>query len=328
MVQNIIILIIGFIILIKGADFVVKGAVGLSKKLNWSEMLVGIVLVGIGTSLPELVVTINSSLIGESDIILGNAIGSSICNILLVVGIAGMIRPMKIDKRLCKTHLSMSLLTIIVLFLICNYGSNVFFGIDRIEAIILLIMTILYTIFTFFEGKAVEADASVRPNNLEVETLIDQPTASLKMSMLRIFIYIVLGMTGLKYGADFVINEATNIASYFGVSPAIISLTIISICTGLPEIATSIMASIRKDSDLAVGNVIGSNIYNVCLLPSVGALISPIGYYKTFNSTIIFLIFATIVTLVLANYKNKNMLSRKKAFVLLLLYFAYIVNLF
>lgn len=319
MIQNIIIMIIGFIILIKGADFVVKGAVGLSKKLNWSEMLVGIVLVGIGTSLPELVVTINSSIIGESDIILGNAIGSSICNILLVVGIAGMIRPMKIDKRLCKTHLSMSLLTIIVLFLICNYGSDVSLGIDRIEAIILLVMTVLYTIFTFFEGKN-ENEDNKKANESEKDDK--------RMSILRILIYIVLGMIGLKYGADFVISEATNIANYFGVSPAIISLTIISIGTGLPEIATSIMASIRKDSDLAVGNVIGSNIYNVCLLPSVGALISPIGYYKTFNSTIIFLMFATIVTLVLANYKNKSMLSRKKAFILLLLYFAYIVNLF
>lgn len=322
MIQNIIIMIIGFIILIKGADFVVKGAVGLSKKLNWSEMLVGIVLVGIGTSLPELVVTINSSIIGESDIILGNAIGSSICNILLVVGIAGMIRPMKIDKRLCKTHLSMSLLTIIVLFLICNYGSTVFLGIDRIEAIILLVMTILYTIFTFFEGKNENED------NVGVDAHIDPKTAYNKMSNFRILIYIVLGMIGLKYGADFVINEATNIANYFGVSPAIISLTIVSIGTGLPEIATSIMASIRRDSDLAVGNVIGSNIYNICLLPSVGALISPIRYYKTFNTTITFLMFATIVTLVLANYKNKSMLSRKKAFILLLLYFAYIVNLF
>lgn len=319
MVQNVILMIIGFIILIKGADFVVKGAVGLSKKLNWSEMLVGIVLVGIGTSLPELVVTINSSLKGESDIILGNAIGSSICNILLVVGIAGMIRPMKIDKRLCKTHLSMSLLTIIVLFLICNYGSDISLGIDRIEAIILLVMTVLYTIFTFFEGKN---------ENEDNKKLNESEKDNKKMSSLKIFIYIVLGIVGLKYGADFVINEATNIASYFGVSPAIISLTIISIGTGLPEIATSIMASIRKDSDLAVGNVIGSNIYNVCLLPSVGALISPIGYYKSFNMTIIFLMLATIVVLVLANYKNKSTLSRKKAFALLLLYFVYIVNLF
>lgn len=322
MIQNVIILIIGFVILIKGADFVVKGAVGLSKRLNWSQMLVGIVLVGIGTSLPELVVTIKSSLIGESDIILGNSIGSSICNILLVVGIAGMIRPMKIDKRLCKTHLSMSLLTIIVLFLLCNYGSDVLLGIDRIEAIILLVMTILYTIFTFFEGKKQNEE------NMGGGVPDDPKTINARMSFLRIFIYIVLGMIGLKYGADFVISEATNIASYFGVSPAIISLTIISIGTGLPEIATSIMASIRNDSDLAVGNVIGSNIYNVCLLPSVGALINPIGYYKSFNMTIIFLMLATVIVLVLANYKNKSTLSRKKAFVLLLLYFIYIVNLF
>lgn len=199
MTQNIIVMIIGFIFLVKGADFVVKGAVGLSKRLNLSEMLIGIVLVGIGTSLPELIVTIDSSLKGQSDIILGNAIGSSICNILLVLGIAGIIRPMKIDKRLCKTHLPMSLLTIILLFVICNFGNNVNLEIDRQEAIILLVITALYTIFTFFEGKNEDED---NKNKIE-DDFKDLEQNDEKMTYLRIFTYIILRNIRIKIWSRF-----------------------------------------------------------------------------------------------------------------------------
>lgn len=286
-------------------------------------MLIGIVLVGIGTSLPEIIVTVNSSLKGESDIILGNAIGSSICNILLVVGIAGVIRPMKIDKRLCKTHLSISLLTIIALLVICNLGNTSTLEIQKIEAMILIGIAVLYTIFTFFEGKNENED-----NKETLDEEFKQLEKNKKMTYFRIFIYIILGFIGLKYGADFVVDEATNIANYFSVSPAIISMTIVAVGTALPEIATSVIASIRKDSDLAVGNVIGSNIYNICLLPGIGAIINPIAYDKSFNSTIMFLIIATLVVMILTNYKNKSTLSRGKAFILLLLYSGYVINLF
>lgn len=324
MIQNIIVMIIGFVFLVKGADFVIKGAVGISKRLNLSEMLVGIVLVGIGTSLPEAIITIDSSLKGESDIILGNAIGSSICNILLVIGIAAMIRPMKIDKRLCKVHLSMSLLTIIVLAVVCNFGNSTSLEIGRVEGIILLIITVLYTIFTFFEGKN---------ENEDNKAILDEEFEELekdnkKMTYLKIFIYLVLGILGLKYGADFVVDEAVNIANSFGVSPAVISMTIIAIGTALPEIATSVIASIRKDSDLAVGNVIGSNIYNICLLSGIGSIIKPIPYDTSFNSTIIFLMFATIIVMILTNYKNKRTITRGKGLFLLLLYLGYVINLF
>lgn len=195
MVKSIVIMIIGFFLLVKGADFVVKGAIGLSKKLHLSEMLIGIVLVGIGTSLPEIIVTIESSIKNESDIILGNAIGSSICNILLVIGIAGIIRPMKIDKRLCKTHLPMSLLTVIVLFAICNFGNTEKLQIDRTEALILLIMTVLYTIFTFFEGKSENKDSEQKSDsNIE---------KSKNFSYTKIFIYIISRNYRLKIRSRF-----------------------------------------------------------------------------------------------------------------------------
>ncbi len=320
MIQNIIILIIGFVLLVKGADFVVKGAVGLSVRLNLSEMLIGIVLVGIGTSLPELVVTVDSSLKGQPDIILGNALGSSICNILLVIGIAGVIRPMKIDKRLCKVHLPMALLTIIVLFVVCNLGSGEVLLIDRLEGIILLIVAVLYTVFTVFEGK--------NENEDNKKILSENEENNKKMSFLRIFIYIIGGILGLKYGADFVIDEVSNIANYFSISHAVVSMTVIAIGTALPEIATSIIASIRRDADLVMGNVIGSNIYNICLLQGVGAIINPISYNTSYNTAIIFLALSTILVFILTNVGNKRVLSRPKSFILLLLYSVYLINLF
>lgn len=324
MIQDIIVMIIGFVFLIKGADFVVKGAVGISKRLNLSEMLVGIVLVGIGTSLPEIIVTITSSLKGEADIILGNAIGSSICNILFVIGLAGFVRPMKIDKRLCKTHLTMSLLTIIVLYFVCNFGNSKSLEIQRLEAVILLAITVIYTIFTFFEGKN---------ENEENKVIIDEEFSELerehgKMSYLKIFGYIILGLLGLKFGADFVIKEVTNIVNYFGISPAVVSMTIVAVGTALPEIATSIIATLRKDTDLVMGNVIGSNIYNVCLLIGLGGVINPISYNNSFNSSIIILAIATLIVIILTNFKNKQTITRPKASLLLLLYGVYLFSLF
>ena len=188
---------------------------------------------------------------------------------------------------------------------------------------ILIGIAVLYTIFTFFEGKKENED-----NKETLDEEFKQLEKNKKMTYFRIFIYIILGFIGLKYGADFVVDEATNIANYFSVSPAIISMTIVAIGTALPEIATTVIASIRRDSDLAVGNVIGSNIYNICLLPGIGAIINPIAYDKSFNSTIIFLMIATLVVMILTNYKNKSTLSRVKAFILLLLYSGYVVNLF
>lgn len=315
MTQNIVILIAGFILLVEGADFVVKGAVMISKKLHLSQMLIGIVLVGIGTSLPEIIVTVESAFKGESDIILGNAVGSSICNILLVIGMAGILREMKIDKRLYKTHLPMSILTIIVLFIVCNFGNATNFQIDRTESIILFIITLLYTIFTFFEGKNVNEDSEeVLENNKE--------------SYLKIFAYIVFGIVGLKIGADYVINESVNIAKIFSVPTSIISMTVIAVGTALPEIATSIIAVIRKDSDLAIGNVIGSNLYNICLLPSIAAIISPINYSTEFNSNIIYLLLFTLIVLLLINIGKKGVIERKKSIIMLLIYFAYSINLF
>lgn len=249
-------LILGFFLLVKGADFIVKGATNLAKKMKISEMIIGILIVGIGTSLPEIIITIRSALLEKSDIVIGNGIGSSICNILLVVGIASICKPVKIDKRILKIHFPVFIISIILLGIICNFGGQN--KINKIEAFTLIMFTVGYIIYTVYEEKLLN-------KNNQLNIVEDEKTKSSKIILL-----IISGTVFLKYGADFVVNGAIRIAEIFNISEAIVSITIVAIGTSLPEIITSLVASINKKSDLALGNVIGSNIFNICLLPGIG----------------------------------------------------------
>lgn len=254
-------LILGFILLVKGADFIVKGATNLAKKMKISEMIIGILIVGIGTSLPEIIITIRSAIMGKSDIVIGNGIGSSICNILLVVGIASICKPIHIDKRIIKIHFPILILSIIILGILCNFGGQN--QITRMEAIILLLFTTGYIIYTIYEGKT---NNKYTNKNKEKEE---------KISSVKTLFYLIVGVVFLKYGADFVVEGATRIAEIFNISESVVGITIIAIGTSLPEIITSLVASVKKKSNLALGNVIGSNIFNISLLPGIGRI------YKT-----------------------------------------------
>ncbi len=306
--MNIFLMIIGFALLIKGADFLVKGATGVANKFHLSQLLIGIVIVGIGTSLPEIIITIKSAIEGKSDILIGNGIGSSICNILLVVGIAAICRPIKIDKKIIKVHLPISILSVILLGILCNLGNN---KIDTPQAIILLIFTIGYVIFTTIEGK--ESD------NIEAEKD--------NIPIWKIGLYIILGIIFLKYGADLVVDGATEIARMLNISEAIIGMTIIAVGTTLPEIITSVVASKNKESELAIGNVIGSNIFNICLLPAIGGTIGTVDYDTVFNISLLFLIFVTVEIIIAQNIKKKNIISRKNGIALSSLYILYTLKL-
>ena len=306
--MNIFLMIIGFALLIKGADFLVKGATGVANKFHLSQLLIGIVIVGIGTSLPEIIITIKSAIEGKSDILIGNGIGSSICNILLVVGIAAICRPIKIDKKIIKVHLPISILSVILLGILCNLGNN---KIDTPQAIILLIFTIGYVIFTTIEGK--ESD------NIEAEKD--------NIPIWKIGLYIILGIIFLKYGADLVVDSATEIARHLNISEAIIGMTIIAVGTTLPEIITSVVASKNKESELAIGNVIGSNIFNICLIPAIGGTIGTVDYDTVFNISLLFLIFVTVEIIIAQNIKKKNIISRKNGIALSSLYILYTLKL-
>ncbi len=317
MLKNFILVVVGMILLVKGADFLVKSASGIARRLRLSEMIIGLTIVSVGTSLPEVFITISSALGNHSDLIIGNAIGSCICNLLLVLGIASLVRPIRLNKRITKVHIPIGIASMILLLFLGNStfgGANM---ISRTEGIILLGCTIIYMLYTIFEEK--------REITREERTKIEHIN---KMSTLTIIIYFLLGLLGLKFGSDIVVDNCVAIAEGLKVSEMVISMTIIAIGTALPEIVTSIIACLRDEGDIALGNVVGSNILNLCMLVGLGSVIRPLSYSVDFNINIILLIIVTIVISIIVKFDKDNMISRKKALLLILIYMLYIINLF
>ena len=310
-------LIIGFILLIKGADFIVKGATDLAKKMRISEMVIGILIVGIGTSLPEILITIKSAIMGKPDIVIGNGIGSSICNILLVVGIASICKPVKIDKRIIKIHFPLLIISIILLSIFCNFGGKS--QITKVEAVTLILFTIGYITYTLYEGKKENLSNKINSNRSEENND--------NVKIIRIFFSLLIGALFLKYGADFVVDGATKIATRLNISESIVGITIIAIGTSLPEIITSLVASKNKKSDLALGNVIGSNIFNICLLPGIGGIISPINYDNGFNISLLFLAVVIVEIIIIQKLEKKYVIERKKGIALSFIYFLYTIRM-
>lgn len=310
MVSKIFLMIIGFFLLVKGADFVVKGASSIAKKFHLSQILIGIVIVGIGTSLPEIIVTIEATKVGTQDIIIGNSIGSCICNLLLVTGITSVCSPLKIDDEVLKVHLPVSVLVTMIFFIFCNFGTGNYI-VNRTEALILLALAIIYIMYTAFEEKGEMED--------------DQNSE--QSGVLKVFLYLIFGIIGLKFGADFVIDGAVEIAVFFGISQSVISMTVVALGTSLPEIVTGVVATLKKESDLAIGNVIGSNIFNICLLPGIGALLNPINYDTEFNRSLIFLLFVTVYFLVFDLYRNRRIISKNHGVIFILMFCLYMTCL-
>ena len=227
-----------------------------------------------------------------------------------MIGIASICNPLKIDNKVLQVHLPASVFSILMLATFCNFGAGNQI-VSKAEGLVLLLFAIAYIVYTVYEDKE--------------ET---QENSESKISFGRIVIYLLFGVIGLKFGADFVVDGAVAIAEFFGVPESIISMTVVSIGTSLPEIVTCIIATLEKESDLAIGNVIGSNIFNICLLPAIGAIIAPIHYDVIFNQSLIFLLLITIYLLVFDLFKNKRMISKHHGIVFVLLFCLYVSCLF
>lgn len=246
-------LIVGFLLLIIGADLLVKGSSNIAKKFNIPEILIGLTTVALGTSMPELIITISSASQNATDLIIGNAIGSNLCNLLLIMGIIAILRPIIIDKETKFIHLPVALLSIL---------------------------------------------------------------------------FIIVGIIALRSGGDIVVNETTEIAMKYGISERVIGLTIVAIGTALPELVTSIIAVIKQEGNLAVGNLIGSCILNSFLILGTGAIITPLAFSREFILNLILLIFSIILIWLYCMIGKKNTITRYKAILLLTTYLIYIINLF
>ena len=253
----------GFVLLIKGADFLVSGASSLAKKFNVSDLAIGLTIVAMGTSAPELLVNILSGSQGQTGLVFGNIIGSNIFNLFLILGTASIIFPMSVQRSVLVKDVPYCIASLLLLFVLANdsWFSEGPDGLDNWDCIILLTVFAAFIGHTFINiRKGTEVD-------LEDEDIVTYPTR-------KSIIFIVLGIVGLSFGGSWVVDGAIEIATKFKVDEKIIGLTILAGGTSLPELATSVVAAFNKKSDLAVGNIVGSNIFNTLMVLSVTGLSS------------------------------------------------------
>ena len=302
--------------LIFGANFLVDGSSNIAKKFHIPEIIIGLTIVSIGTSMPELLVSITSALGGYSDMAIGNVVGSNIANLLLILGVSSILRPVIFNRETRLIEIPICLFVSIAFVIICNIGYDV----SKIDSIILLIMFVLFILYTIIMAKKGEEF------DKEDEEEKEEPIKT--NSSLKSILSIILGIVLLKFGGDFTVNNAVKIANIFGLSEKIISVTILAIGTSLPELVTSVSAAIKGKSDIAIGNILGSNIFNMLLIVGVSGLISPITYNISYNRDMIILIFATLVLALFPAIPPKNKMSRMNGAVYFTLYMAYLVMLF
>lgn len=317
---NILMVILGFVLLVVGADLLVRGASNIATKFRIPEMLIGLTIVALGTSAPELIITITSAQAGATDLIIGNAIGSNLCNILFILGLMALIRPLVIDNEAKKIHIPIALFAAIVILImeLSSLSSSSAF-IDRIDGILLLILFAVYFTYPIFT-EIKDIAKSYKEDKISGN--------SKKINVFLSIIFIVIGVVLLKYGGDFVVDNATLIAEHFNISERVIGLTIVAIGTAMPELITSIIAVIRKDTDLAVGNLVGSCVLNLFLILGVGAVITPLEFSSKFNQNLILLCISTFILWMFNFIGKKNTITRFKGFVLLLIFSLYMVGLF
>ncbi len=311
MFLNILLLIIGFIILIKGADVFVDGASSTAQNFKVSKMLIGLTIIAFGTSAPELAVSISALASGSTDMVLGNVIGSCILNILLILGIAAVIKPIKIKANTVRKELPLCMLIstlLAVLFLDVSLMNGPENNFSRADAVVVLLF---FTIFLYY----LIAMAKHSKENKEKD---DKPKFKLGKSLLLV----LLGLAAIVLGSEMVVRNSTAIATAIGWSERLISLTIIAFGTSLPELVTTIVAARKGEQDLAVGNVIGSNIFNICIVLGVPVVIFGTITPGSFQMLDIIMLIASAVVLFIFAF-TKRKISRAEGVAMLVAFVAY-----
>ncbi|MCF7920989.1 MAG: calcium/sodium antiporter [Candidatus Cloacimonetes bacterium] len=302
-------LIAGFVLLIKAADILIDGSATLAIKFHISEIAVGLTIVSFGTSAPELIVNIISAFKGHPEICYGNVIGSNIFNLLIVLGIAGLISPLLLQKDTVRKEIPISLAGAFILLVLSNSfwtGGRI---LSRLDGMILFSGLLL---FIYYVLKL--------PRNVPEIKHQD-------MSALKSILLIAGGITGLFIGGEFVVRNSVSLALQFGVSEKFISLTIVAIGTSLPELVTSIIAVRKKSSDIAVGNVVGSNIFNIFGVIGITAILKPISYNTEMDVDLLILMLVTMILYLLLKAGKHYLLNRLKSAILVILYGVYIYYL-
>jgi cation:H+ antiporter len=311
-----ILFIIGFILLIKGADFLVDGASAIARRLKVSDLAIGLTIVAFGTSTPELFVNIIASIKGNTDIAIGNVLGSNISNIFLILGISSIIFPLSVSKGTVWKEIPFSLLAVFVLgvmvndHLIDSTGPSI---LSRTDGIIFLAFFIIFIYYSFSIAKRIDG----------MEELIPKKQYALYKSLLMIF----FGLVGLSLGGKWIVDGAVKFATTFGLSESLTGLTIVAVGTSLPELATSAVAAYKKNVEIAVGNVVGSNIFNIFFVLGVSSIFKPIPFSSGSNIDIGVVIIASLLLFTSMFTGKKRSLDRWEGVMFVLTYAFYIVFL-
>ena len=314
MILNLIFLVVGFVILIKGADLFVDGASGIAGNFKVSKMLIGLTIVAFGTSAPEFAVSVKSLLINSGDMVLGNVIGSNILNILLILGLSALVHPLSVKNNTVKKELPITLMITCAFAVLLSdnlFASNIVNSFPRGDGLVLILF---FGVFMYYL-------ISMARNKVEDEE--DTALPSMKKSI----VLTVIGLIGIVLGSNFVVDGASGLAKIIGISERMISLTIVALGTSLPELVTSVTATKKGEYDIAIGNVVGSNIFNIGVV--IGVPIALMGGIASINFSYIDIIVMIAAALLLFLFSlNDYKISKKEGFIFLLafiVYYSYVI---
>lgn len=309
-------LILGMVILIYGAHLLVQGASSFAKMLNIPNLVIGLTVVAFGTSFPELIINVFASSQGQSELAVGNVVGSNIINVFLVIGLAAVVKPMQIQNYTVRYELPFALLAMAILFVVANDGlinGTDFSILHRSDGIIFLSFFVIFVYYTF----VVSTHSHEKHEGHDVT----------EMSKLKSALFILIGMIGLYFGGEFIVTSATKLASNWGLSEVVIGILVVALGTSLPELATSVVASFKGNADMAIGNIVGSNIFNVFLVLGTSATIAPITFNPSINLDLGVAFLATLLLFVFVFTGKGRRVDRIEGSIFLVLYIGYVAYL-
>lgn len=314
-----ILFVLGFVLLTKGADFLVDWSVSVAKRAKISSLVIGLTIVAFGTSMPELVVNLFASVSWNAAIAIGNILGSNISNVFLILWVSAIIYPLATKRNTVRKEIPLSLLAAVVIWILANDflidGNSWFSWLTRIDGFVLLSFFVLFMVYIFSIAKSKDVE------------IVEQLDEKKKMSKWKSVIYILLWLVGLAVWGKWIVDWAVHIATVLWVSQSMIGLTIVAIWTSLPELATSAMAAYKKQADIAIGNVIWSNIFNLFWVLWLSAVIRPLAFSQTNNPDILMTIGASLFLFLALFIGKKHIVQRRQGIMFVLLYVSYIVFL-
>ena len=320
MIIDIFFLILGLVLILVGANTLTDGSSAIAKRWGVSDLVIGLTVVAFGTSAPELAISVISAIQGNTGLAIGNVVGSNIFNVLVIIGVTAMVMPIKIERSIMTNEIPLVILSSLALLamgnspLLDDASTPV---LTRVDGIVLLLFFMIFMRYTFAQAKAVPAGDPVE----------SEPSSKKKMPMWKSVLWVIGGLAALIYGGDRFVEGASGIASRLGVSDAVIALTIVAAGTSLPELATSVTAAIKGKTGIAVGNVIGSNIFNIFLVLGCSATIRPLAFNGIGNFDLLVLTAACLLFWLFGWFFRERTITRIEGSLLTLCYIAYVTML-